>query len=82
MSETIKILDPAFEYANEYVLENTRCPAWETFPPVGATSGRSRLWGKQPSSRCESGKGHWFVVFDEVAYDSDTTKERFAPFEW
>jgi hypothetical protein len=82
MSEKIKILDPAFEYANEYVLENTRSPG------LGRHFHRLvRLLGDRgyEESNIRRGarvaKAHWFVVFDEVAYDSDTTKEGFAPFE-
>lgn len=74
-----KQLERAFEYANEYVLENTSCPT------LGHISnGWCDIWVKAvkkiaPFVEVREWQGHWFVVYDEVAYDSDTTEDEFAP---
>jgi hypothetical protein len=81
MSEKIEILDPAFEYANEYVLENTRRPGlgdistgWRDIWAIAlmrkATFVEVREWQRPLVRGVRRGP-----------YDSDTTKEAFAPFE-
>jgi hypothetical protein len=65
MSEKIKILDPAFEYANEYVLENTRSPGlgdistgwcdfWAIVVMRRATFVEVREWQRHIGSWCST----------------------------
>jgi hypothetical protein len=74
-----KILERAFGYANQYVLENTRCPGLGNI-----SNGWCDVWAlavKRNARFVEvrEALGHWFVVYDGVAYDSDTTEEGFEP---
>ena len=77
--EKKKILERAFESANEHVLENTRCPGLGDI-----SNGWCDVWALavRRSARfveIRQSQGHWFVVYDGVAYDSDTTEHGFAP---
>jgi hypothetical protein len=81
MSEKIKILDPAFEYANEYVLENTRRPGLGDI-----STGWRDIWAialMRKASFVEVREWQRPLVrgVRRGPYDSDTTKEAFAPFE-
>jgi len=77
--EKVKILDRAFEYANEYVLENTDCRVIEEI-----SNGWCEVWARAVKRKADFVEvrqwlGHWFVVYDGVAYDSDTPEDGFAP---
>jgi hypothetical protein len=77
--EKKKILERAFEHANEYVLENTSCPGLGDI-----SNGWCDVWAKSVKRNATFVEvrqclGHWFVVYDGVAYDSDTTEEGFEP---
>jgi hypothetical protein len=72
-------LDVAFDYADEYVLLNTRCPTISAI-----RNGFCDVWAKAvkrkaPFVEIRECAGHWFVVFDGVAYDSDASEEGFSP---
>jgi|CZKR01.1.fsa_nt_gi hypothetical protein len=77
-SEKKKNLERAFEHANEYVLEETSCPGLGNI-----SNGWCDVWAKSVKRNAEfvevrQSQGHWFVVYDGVAYDSDT-EEGFDP---
>jgi hypothetical protein len=72
-------LNDAFAYADEYVLLNTSC---QTLSDI--SNGFCDVWAKAvkrkaPFVEIREWIGHWFVVFDGVAYDSDTLEEGFPP---
>jgi hypothetical protein len=72
-------LEKAFEYADKYVLENTSCP---TLGDIA--HGWCDVWAKAVKRKAQfveirHSSGHWFVVYDGVAYDSDTSDEGFNP---
>jgi hypothetical protein len=71
-------LELAFEYATDYVMENTKCPGLGNI-----SEGWCDIWAKHvkkmaPFVEVLEKYGHWFVVYDGVAYDSDTTEDGFA----
>jgi hypothetical protein len=74
-----KALERAFEYADDYVLENTSCPT------LGHISkGWCDVWANAVKRKAQfvevrQAHGHWFVVYDGAAYDSDTSDEGFEP---
>lgn len=73
------ILEKAFEYADEYVLQNTSCPTL-----ADISNGWCDVWAKAvkrkaPFVEVREKHGHWFVVYDGVAYDCDTSEEGFDP---
>jgi hypothetical protein len=68
-------LSDAFDYADEYVMENTSCPTL-----ADIFNGFCDVWAKAvkrkaPFVEISQWHGHWFVVYDGVAYDSDTAFE-------
>ena len=72
-------LNDAFAYADEYVLLNTSC---QTLSDI--SNGFCDVWAKAvkrkaPFVEIREWMGHWFVVFDGVAYDSDTSEQGFQP---
>ena len=72
-------LDKAFEYADDYVLQNTSCATL-----ADIAHGWCDVWAKAVKQQapfvevCHS-SGHWYVVYNGVAYDSDTSDEGFEP---
>ena len=73
-------LNAAFAYADEYVLLKTSSPTVDHI-----SNGFCDVWAKAvkkkaPFVEVRERMGHWFVVFDGVAYDSDTAEEGFEPF--
>jgi hypothetical protein len=81
MHARLKILVQAFEYANEYVLETTDCMEVERI-----SNGWCDVWARAVKRKAgfvevRQWYGHWFVVYEGVAYDSDTTEHGFAPSE-
>jgi len=75
----MQILRQAFEYADRYVMDNTTCPAVDAI-----SNGWRDVWAKAVKRMAKfvelrQWQGHWFVVYEGVAYDSDTTETGFAP---
>lgn len=73
------ILDKAFEYADDYVLQNTSCPTL-----ADIAHGWCDVWARAVKKKAPfvevRQSGHWYVVYDDVGYDSDHREEGFAPF--
>jgi hypothetical protein len=77
--QKLETLQQAFEYANNYVLENTGCA---TLGDI--SNGWCETWARAVKKHAafvevRHWQGHWFVVHDGAAYDSDTTENGFAP---
>jgi hypothetical protein len=82
MPDKKKILERAFEYANGHVLEKTSCPGLGTI-----SNGWCDVWAlavKRNARFVEvrQSQGHWFVMYEGVAYDSDTTALSDRPGDW
>jgi hypothetical protein len=76
----IKKLRAAFEYATDFVLSETSCPTVEAI-----SNGYCDRWAwavkkRAPFVEVRERDGHYFVVYDGVAYDSDKTEGGFEPF--
>jgi len=60
------------------VLEKTSCPGLGNI-----SNGWCDVWAlavkKMPVLSVRQSQGHWFVMYEGVASDSDTTEEGFAP---
>ena len=77
--KTRLILQEAFEYADEYVLESTQCATLSDISNGWCDVWAQAVWRKARFVEVRQWNGHWFVVFDGLAYDSDTTEQGFDP---
>ena len=73
------VLKKAREYADDYVLKNTSCPTL-----ADISNGWCDVWAKTvktkaPFVEISQRQGHWYVVYDQTAYDSDSDDEGFEP---
>ncbi len=72
-------LQEAFEYADEYVLESTQCPTLSDISNGWCDVWAYAVWRKARFVEVRQWNGHWLVLFDGVAYDSDTREQGFDP---
>ncbi len=78
--QKLRKLKGAFSYAFEYVFETTQCQTLEQI-----SNGYCDVWAKAVKRKAPFVElrimygHHWYIVFDDVAYDSDTTESGFSP---
>jgi hypothetical protein len=72
-------LQRAFDFADEFVMENTSCPTLADMAQGWCDVWAKAVKRKAPFVDIREWQGHSFVVYDEVAYDSDTSDEGFEP---
>jgi hypothetical protein len=70
----VKLLE-AFQNASEHVLETTACPTLDAI-----SNGWCDVWAGAvkrsfPAVEVKQKYGHWFVIYDGGAYDSDACFE-------
>ena len=64
-------LEMAFDYADEYVLTHTKCPSIADISKGFCDVWAKAVWRKAKFVKICEGLGHYFIIHDGVAYDSD-----------
>ncbi len=64
-------LETAFDEADEYVLTHTTCPSLAHISHGWCDVWAKAVWRKAKFVIVCEKYGHWYVVYDGVAYDSD-----------
>jgi hypothetical protein len=72
-------LQRAFDSADEFVMENTSCPTLADMAHGWCNVWAKAVKKKAPFVDIREWQGHTFIVYDGIAYDSDTSDEGFEP---